>query len=265
MREQDDRIWQEREWERFSTGEYTIVPWSGEWWATTPYTRLHFPHLIDDKVAFTSTNARGLTDTKTLMRPGKYLRRFYAATLSESQIQEWAEGVATLQIEVKFATTPDEITRVYLNGPDSCMSSEFKKQPVHPAAVYGAGDLAIAYMERNGKVVARVLCWPEKKVYAHPDATYGKDYIEVMLHKLGYHPSGREGAEFRGARLLAVPLGLTLVVPDLPTRTVRVQLYPDGFLRIRKKTGIRGWCDSGATFDMSTTGKLFDVKRREAN
>lgn len=258
-----EEIWHEREWERFSTGEYDIVPWSAEWWATVPMARHHFPHLVDGKVAFTSSNSRGRADVKTLMRPGKYLRRFYSSLLSEAQIQEWAEGVKILGTEVKFATTPEEITQVYTKGPDSCMSGEFKKMPIHPAAVYGAGDLAIAYMEFGGKIVARVLCWPEKKVYASPDATYGKEYIEIMLHKLGYHPSGKEGVEFRGARLLAVPLGMTVVVPDLPTRTTRVQLYADGFLRIRKRAGVRGWHDAGATFDMKTTEKLFDIARKE--
>ncbi len=253
--------WHQREWERFARAEYRIVPWSGEWWATTPDVRYHFPHLVDGKVSFTSTDARGVADTKTLMRPGKYLLKFFGHVLSKDQIKDWANGVNFLNLEILFATTPEEITHVYTTGPSSCMSGKFKKLPMHPAGVYGAGDLAIAYIERNGKITARVLCWPEKKVYAYPEAIYGDQLFETLLQQHGYNPTHKDGRELRGARLLAVPMSVVFVSPDLPTRSRRLSMGKDGFLRIRKRAGRIGWHDDGVAHLLEDLDPQYEVVR----
>jgi hypothetical protein len=117
-----------------------------------------------------------------------------------------AYSESTEENNLLFARTEDEIEDVYLRGPDSCMShpqSDYRS-PFHPVRVYAAGDLAIAYIERkrrtdvSGRVTARTICWPEKKIY---NTIYGDNVrLSPLLEKLGYKRA--ECYKFDGAKLL---------------------------------------------------------------
>jgi hypothetical protein len=107
--------------------------------------------------------------------------------------------------KLDFAATPDDIERVYLNGPDSCMSKQGSTYQghEHPVRVYGAGDLAIAYMtapDEGEGVIARVVCWPEKKVYGR---VYPNDNTSLprLLQAQGY---AYDQEKLHGARLLKI-------------------------------------------------------------
>ena len=150
--------WKTRELKRFESGQYTAVPWAAETWARRKEIDSHFPHVSEknpSQIAFTENSEKGDRDIQTPMRPGKYLRRFYDEILDERQITEWAGkfAAANESIEVKFAHTPDEIERVYREGPNSCMAYSIDEYAadIHPTRVYGAGDLAIAYIESEIK------------------------------------------------------------------------------------------------------------------
>ena len=107
---------------------------------------------------------------------------------------------------LRFASDSYEIARVYEDGPHSCMAGE------SAVRVYGAGDLAIAYLEGDedtqdeGTPVARVLCWPARKVYGrvYPDASEptGGDLI-ARLRREGYKSQVESGgaACWNGAKL----------------------------------------------------------------
>lgn len=106
--------------------------------------------------------------------------------------------------DVKFARTPDEIELVYRNGPQSCMSHDtgrYSTRGFHPVRVYGAGDLAVAYLPKRrdpNSYSQRALCWPEKKIYSR---IYGTGPLEGFLKSLGF-----TSGTFHGAKLLKIPV-----------------------------------------------------------
>src|ERR1700678_1719150 len=124
-------------------------------------------------LAYHLTEAHALADRWTKTKPGRYLTAH--TTLSAKEVKFWAEwhikGERPADTEesppaVCFAHEPDDIEHVYLNGPTSCMShpAQSYESKEHPVRVYGAGDLAIAYL---------------------PDADTGPDYL---CRKYGERP-----------------------------------------------------------------------------
>jgi hypothetical protein len=179
--------------------------------------RHHFAHVSNKTpgtIAFTASAEKGAADIQTVMRPGRYLTQFYGHVLSAASIKILANQfiAAHGEIELKFATTADEIEQVYTEGPRSCMShdsSSFESNE-HPARVYAAGDIACAYLvakDEQTHITARALCWPEKKLYGR---TYGDDKITSMLDAAGYTYS--ESA-LVGARMLKIEQDGGYVVP----------------------------------------------------
>lgn len=205
--------WKERERLRFLDSTYTPVPWFAEPWILAD----HFAHVsTDDKsqIAFTESDDKGATDRQTRMRPGRYLERYHS-TLGANKIRELCGLYAATHVcdGVKFATTPDEIEDVYTHGPDSCMSHPTRDydSSIHPTRVYGAGDLAIAYIERDGRITGRTVCWPEKKIYY---AIYGDESrLSQPLKAQGYSSSRTGG--FCGAKLLRVEENGGFIAPYL--------------------------------------------------
>lgn len=214
--------WEDRETARFMSDEYKPVPWYQEAWARDPADRYslggkfkHFAHVAhgnNSMVAFTADNSAGVRDTQRRMRPGRYLERYFADVLSADQIREWcaAWSADNEDIALQYATTPKDIERVYTNGPDSCMSHDASdyESPCHPVRVYGAGDLSVAYIERDERITARVLLWPAKKIVGR---IYGDlDRMVPLLRDAGYTDietrqdyNGTWG-DFEGAKLLRI-------------------------------------------------------------
>ena len=219
--------WQARERERFESGEYiSVLPSLGV------HCKLeHFVHVsIKDpaKLAYIRTPEDGAADRQKQISVRGYLE-IYMPDLPQSKRDEIAEEHAEhfAARDLKFARTPDEIEEVYTNYANcgsvatSCMryaadSNNFTLH-MHPVRVYGAGDLAVAYIaNEDGKTTARTLCWPERKVYTR---VYGTNDTICKLHTLlqiqGYKKScnwrdyGGRGNNFadyglEGARVLRV-------------------------------------------------------------
>jgi hypothetical protein len=221
--------WREREKARFADGTYTALPWVEETWFKNGHDMLeHFVHVsLKDKrrVSYTESAAKGRADRQTApMNVGRYFTRFKAEYgLDDTDIAELSARYAAVhggEWELEFARTPDEIEAAYTSGkpgsdgrysPTSCMSygaGEYKSH-VHPVRVYGAGDLAVAFLcdpDDRERIVARALCWPDKKIYG---TVYGNEAaLEWKLASVGY-----EKGEFLGARLLKIPHGRTYVMP----------------------------------------------------
>lgn len=148
--------------------------------------------------------------------PGRFIRLFWETLdgiqdgyatknygrLTDDVLRTWTE-IPKVQTaaDVKFATTPEDIERVYLTGPSSCMTkpaSHFASGGTHPVRMYGAGDLAVAYItKRRGEgITQRAMCWPAKKIYSR---IYGTGPLEGFLKELGFTVG-----KFDGARLLKV-------------------------------------------------------------
>ncbi len=184
-------------------------------------------------VASIATFCGLLTDKYMALYPDED-RSHTQETFNIAGKQHYAEAVVSTS-PVLFASTPDEIANVYMNYapgvaavsgscmrygcPDDDETSQYNPAEVtvvdehgvesffHPASVYGAGDLAVAYMvDANGQTIARALCWPEKKLYSRVYAS--GDAFHRALQALGFTKSsgyfGGSGPSMIGARLLMV-------------------------------------------------------------
>lgn len=211
--------WKEREAKRLVDGTYTKLPWADEDWykANNHCVSFHFAHVSQtntSNIAYTENNDKGALDRQTQTKPGRYLTCYfpelassfqdagrndvYGRPVRQSKLEYWLQRYEDLYgtgVEIKFAHTADEMEYVYRNGPSSCMGGEegahkFDKQ-THPARVYAAGDLHLAYLVVAGenqdsepRITARALVWPEKKCYGR---AYGDDHkLNRELGKLGY-------------------------------------------------------------------------------
>lgn len=230
--------WQARERSRFGEGTYIEVPWSSQVWAL-PLHHAHYPHLSSKcpgKIAFTQSEAHGIADRQTVMRPGKYLLQFYGDWVNQSLVDKYCAEIDALTkhlaTPLQFATTKEDIIRVYQTGPSSCMSKnaddrEYRTNGVHPVSVYAAGDLAIAYFTDEQKAIkARCITWPAKKIFGR---VYGdENRIAALLHRDGFKCS-QSSTDWDGARLLKVkvPRADGYVCPYLDVANQRVTIGDD--------------------------------------
>lgn len=196
--------WRAREMARFDSGEYMPLSWAGEsWWlGNKDRHEVHFSHVSKNNpklIAFTESEERGLEDKQSVMKPGAYLKKFFGHVLCNINISNLsAKHGALYGDDTKMIITrnPDEIEKIYRNGPSSCMAkatSDFSS-PFHPVRLYGEpGDLGLAYLLNNGSITARTVVWPEKKVYVriYGDATR----LVSFLSAEGYNKGSIEGAK----------------------------------------------------------------------
>ena len=187
--------WKDRERERFESGEYDTLPEGWESYAA-PDTFPHPSKSEPGKLAYTPSPEYGTQDRQLRCTPGSYLAKFYPI-LPASEVQRLALLFAGEheRIDLLLATEPDDIVEVYTTGPNSCMGHDesYFNGHLHPTYVYGAGDLAVAYLKPDGRINARVLCWPEQKVYG---TTYGDcERLRSALAAEGYESGSLEGAK----------------------------------------------------------------------
>jgi hypothetical protein len=185
--------WREREAHRQASGRRQLPVWEGQL-ILTDQTRDHYVHASrrsPGMLAYTQSEEKGMRDLHTLIRPGRYLQRFYGHILSPNEINRLASlqmGLAgaaqaprrpgALDLgacELRVAESPEDIAWVYEHGPGSCMRGYERDE--HPCRAYGAGDLAIAYLripegterrtpEGSMPVVARSVVWPARKLFS---------------------------------------------------------------------------------------------------
>ncbi|MGJ4945142.1 hypothetical protein ACQR1W_31595 [Bradyrhizobium sp. HKCCYLS1011] len=190
----------------------TLKPLPEKW--DLPPIADHFAHIdpinYPGMISFVASEEEGVLDRYTRVTPGRYISRYYEDhKISDSRRRKLIATVDPTG-EVQFATTPDEITRVYKTGPESCMDGDHTfSTPVWPTSVYGAGDLAVAYTVNNrGRIQSRAVCWPDKQIFGR---CYGDvERLEKALTDEGFetprddHSVDGNGATFVGARMLKV-------------------------------------------------------------
>ena len=214
----DDK-WREREVARFESGEYIQVPWFDrdhlrQFVEERPELRDHYVHISKadlTKVAFTDSAEKGEADIQTRITVRRYLDRYMTDIMTTDDKNYFCERFSGLSVDItdmKLAKTADEIQHVYENGPDSCMSHEpeYYQSPFHPTRVYAAGDLAVAYLERDERITARALVWPEKKTFSRIYGDGGR--LLSIFERLGWHDSYNKADEkflFTGAKMTRVP------------------------------------------------------------
>lgn len=198
--------WQEREAIKFIDGTYKRVPWYTEsFYLNSEHCGIHFAHVStqdSSMVAYTHNPDKGVADLQTMIKPGRYLTRFFKDKLSPNQIRDWAAAFASANEshDIHFESTQDGIERVYVDGPSSCMSytldsREFQSH-MHPVRVYAAGDIRIAYLKRgNGRITARALVYKNYHCRVYGD----NSRLTRLLESKGF-----ERGSFQGARILKI-------------------------------------------------------------
>ena len=185
-----------RDTERLVTEHWKDVPWCDEpWFKKSPYYYLHSAHQPREPknqeaggVAFAESPQKLVLDRFTVMKPGRYLSRFFADKLSEGDIKLWAERYAALFVpaEVHFVGGSDkhEWQHIYNVGPQSCMKGDSAVQIyAHDKSV-----LRLAYIKDGDKVVSRCIVRDDEM-----------EYIRVYPSCDGpEHTALREALEARG-------------------------------------------------------------------
>ena len=205
------------EWRLREYPKVRYIPWcnesfwrtNGEAWST------HFPHQSSahaGKLAYTPDEESGKNDRQIRTTPGRYLKKYFGDVLTDEEIQKWALAWANYYAPRELLVTgdPKEIANIYRNGPNSCMAYDFSNLPNHPCEIYGAGDLALAYIleDGGGEVTGRAIVWPEHKVHGRIYGDYER--MEEALKLAGYTQG-----EFAGARLLRIAHNNTFIAPYL--------------------------------------------------
>lgn len=219
----NDDTWREREIARCKAKDYLTLPWEKErWWVDLKdLWKDHYPHVSINNgafVAYTESPEKGAADVQTRIKPGKYLEKHFAEVLNQYVIRDLCTAFAEKYEDnmLQWAVTADEIEDVYVNGPSSCMSKtvgNYKSGKIHPVRVYAAGDLQVVYLKKTGRVSARALCWPEKKIYS---TIYGdKGRLEPLLTKLGYKCQAPFGARIEKIKVPAPQDKFHYVVPHI--------------------------------------------------
>ena len=217
----DERLlWRKRERTRFDDATYARVPWScADWYyakqitgeplpVTCPsdddgsYDTLHFAHLSithPGMVAYTPSEDFGIADRQIRVRPGKYLQKF-APSLSRADVDRFCAECKCFDDSnvLQYARTADDIERIYVNGPESCMSHRAdwytKTGGMHPVRAYGDSDLSVAYMVSvaDDRIIARAVIWEANNVYSR---IYGDAHrLKALLQDAGFNPGNVLGA-----------------------------------------------------------------------
>ena len=180
-----------------------------------------FPHLPEKasnagQVAFTENAAKGCMDRQSVMKAGRFIRRFGYDNLTDEDVKQLAASVmAAGNVNICHSRERKDYARVYMEGPSSCMAygpegkmfdrlvinGEF----VHPTEVYAHpdNDLELVWLEVNGRIGARTIINTETKryprIYASDDVRNAGAKLGDYLAELGYKQSDRA---LSGQRLL---------------------------------------------------------------
>lgn len=194
--------WQERERFRIRYGINTPV-----FWLETDGHPLNNPDLWDrhcfyfsnrvyGQIALTNNDLEGNRDVQRSIPVGRFITRFYPdmkPTEVKRYVDEWNAKYDRTNV-LSFTDDPEEIVRIYRNGPDSCMSHSVSSyhtwDGLHPVQAYGApGDLSLAYLGTPTSVVARAIVDQKKKYYVR---AYGNaERLQYMLEAQGYTRKSR--------------------------------------------------------------------------
>jgi hypothetical protein len=236
--DEERTAWHNREASRFATGEYVRVPWHDHARYCHPWGQLytHFAHMsvkTPGMIAYTKNDEHGIADRQTTMKVGRYLAEFFGDVFSHDEITRYAGECSAAAMELHFTTDPDTIERVYIGGPQSCMSHAGSfdadrtcrhtscrggrcrvfTSHVHPTRAYGnSPDLALAYTGDPDHASARAIVWPANQTYSR---TYGHTtLIETLLEANGY-----TRGDLEGARIRAIPDGTGYLMPYIDGRS----------------------------------------------
>lgn len=209
----DDTAWIQREQARFDSGHYTSPHWldgsneSGSVFNLPPNLFVHVSKLEPSKIALTPSAEHGIADRQVIMRVGSFLERYaiWRADIDSQQKQFIIENRVIQHttyyapVAIQYASTADDIERVYVAGPRSCMSqpAEHYRSYIHPVRVYGDSDLSLAYLtdlDDPERITARALIWRDKN-------RHGRIYGDEHRMQRALEIAGFSQGDFLGARI----------------------------------------------------------------
>jgi hypothetical protein len=215
-----DTEWHQREIAKFKTGTYKPLPklWTEQkWFTSNPETEFHFAHIATDgeRVAYTPDAKFGVEDKRLVLTPSRYLAKYFSKVLRSEQISDLANAFTADGFSLEIEATEEAFEFAYnqkglrnvSSSAESCMGYDAKHFgiQIHPASVYAAGDLAIAFIrdpQNTEKVIARCVVWPEKRLANRCYGTNEKarEALSSKLRNLGYTMN----ANLTGARIKVV-------------------------------------------------------------
>jgi hypothetical protein len=142
-------VWHQSLWYRVAHKHHTLHPYCAK------------RDDIPGGIAVAETYARLYTQRFTVMRPGRYLTKYFGNALTEGDIKTLAQRQIgdSIAVTVYFAKTGDEIVWVYENSPRSCMKmnrderyiDEALDEDIHPVRAYAHPEnhLAVAFIMRD--------------------------------------------------------------------------------------------------------------------
>jgi hypothetical protein len=222
----DPIYWRHHENRKLSCGEYTPLPVFFRDICTklkTEETEYHYAHRSSDgkAVAYTPNHEYGVLEKHVTISPGRYIQKFFGDKLSPQEVREAANKFTldlSANLELVIGNTREDFRFAFedqdLKSPSSsyrsCMSfprEQYRCRAVcHPAEVYAADDLSIAYLvhpEARNRVLARAILYPKNDTFSKIYATdhQMKLALETRLTEKDMH----HDTDLYGARLLAIP------------------------------------------------------------
>lgn len=241
-------LWQVREQERFAHGIY--IPLPDEFAELLPKS-VHdnqFPHLAakdsnTGMVAYTQSPVAGALDRQQVQKPGRYIR-MHRHDLTDEQVKQAAAVVlGSLHADFYHTKDPDEIHRVYMEGPQSCMTAEGRfdhlwvdGKQYHPAMVYAhpKNNLELVYLEVNGRIGARTLVNTAKKtyvrIYAGDSVAGANRRMKTYLESIGYRQCDYTLMDEELLRVSPDDDPDAIICPYLDPSNMGVSLYADYLL-----------------------------------
>ena len=168
---------------------------------------LEWPHESKEdptKLAYTQSDDKGERDIQTRTTIGKYLRK-HMPNVPDHELRDYVAQF-TIEGNCYISDSLDDIVRVVMNGPDSCMKKSRWSADDHPYRVYlPEYGWAIAWREEAGRIVGRALLnhrEDEDNIFVRSYKQSGSGYsqsdehLEAWLTKQGYtHESGWDGCK----------------------------------------------------------------------
>jgi hypothetical protein len=240
--------WRYLQREKFETRQVTPPLWQDEPWYKERIEDIGAYACVDPNdtslLSYFPTPAKGAKGQAQSAKPGVFLKKFFGDILTDKDIKRLTDrhretfgSVA----ELKWARTPEEIVKVYTQqaGFTSCMQYPANRfRHGHPVQVYGAGDLAVAYIEQGELLLARAVVWEAKKKVGR---VYGDGaLLRKALKEYGI-PTESSNSKFDnmyGARLLYKPLPDNAVMAPYVDCLDGVQAdVEDGYLVLKDNKG----------------------------
>lgn len=190
-------------------------------------------------ISYFPDEEKGMLGKRVKIAPGKYLKKYFSDVYTDREIEEYANlhKEKYSDVEILWANTPEEISNVYkmpntgftscMQKQDSYFSNTIKRNPTF---VYGAGDLSLAYVVKDGYLTTRALVWKDKKKVGR---VYGDPFIlRAGLAKEGIDTRSNNGQfdTFEGARLIKE-------FHDYDNKKYVIAPYIDGGIRWLKDDG----------------------------